>query len=216
MHCCDKDRSRSPNLVTLDVQRRAKPALIHRDATPSARSPDGPVKTMSKQSIGFRKALRRRHDGVVSTASSWRLDALRLALTDVCVGSATVLACSRESAVKCAASIPRARQRVPYHFTRTLRVEVDEHWSASRRRYRRRRINRCCCLSGRLLSSAVEPIAVRGVAALPWRCDGVFTKRCAGVSQQLSSTPSLKLPAGQQALRRRRVFSPPPRTKRAR
>ena len=128
-----------------------------------------------------------------------------------CVGSATVLACSRESAVKCAASISRARQRVPYHFTRTLRVEVDEHWSsASRRRYRRRRINRCCCLSGRLLSSAVEPIAARGVAALPWRCDGVFPKRCARVSQQLSSAPSLKLPAGQQALRLACGYAPVP------
>ena len=82
------DRSRSPHLVTtFDVQRGAKPTLIHGDATPRAEVlADGPVKTMSKQSIGFRKALRRRHDGVVSTASSRRLDALRLALTDVVRG----------------------------------------------------------------------------------------------------------------------------------
>ena len=53
-----------------------------------------------------------------------------------CVRSATVLACSRESAVKCAASISRARQRVPHHFTRTLRVEATEQWflPTSRRR----------------------------------------------------------------------------------
>ena len=176
------DRSRSPHLVTtFDVQRGAKPALIHRDAKPRAEVlADGPVKTMSQQlmskSIGFRKAPRRPHDGIVSTASSRRLDALRLALTDVVRGigdRASLL--SRERRQMRREHLSRAAA-CTYHFTRTLRVEVDEHWSASRRRYRRRRVNRCCCLSGWLLSAAVEPIAVGDLAALPWRCDGVFTK----------------------------------------
>ena len=168
------DRSRSPHLVTtFDVQRGAKPALIHRDATPRAEVlGDGPVKTMSKQSIGFRKALRRRHDGVVSTASSWRLDALRLALTDVVRGigdRASLL--SRER-----------RQMRREHLSRAAACTLSFHSYASRGGRRVLVVGVapalsqaphkiCCCLSGWLLSAAVEPIAVGDLAALPWRCE---------------------------------------------
>ena len=113
------DRCRSPHLVTtFDVQRGAKPALIHRDAKPRAEVlADGPVKTMSQQlmskSIGFRKAPRRPHDGIVSTASSRRLDALRLALTEVMRGIGDRASSLSESAVTCAASISRARPHAP-------------------------------------------------------------------------------------------------------
>ncbi len=176
MHSGEKDRSRSPHLVTtFDVQRGAKPTLIHGDATPRAEVlADGPVKTMSKQPIGFRKALRRRHDGVISTASSRRLVALRLALTDVVRGigdRASLL--SRER-----------RQMRREHLSRAAACTLSFHSYASRRgrrvlvvgvvrRYRRRRVNRCCCLSGWLLSAAVVPIAVGDLAALPWRCEVV-------------------------------------------
>ena len=119
------DRCRSPHLVTtFDVQRGAKPTLIHGDATPRAEVlADGPVKTMSKQPIGFRKALRRRHDGVISTASSRRLVALRLALTDVVRGigdRASLL--SRER-----------RQMRREHLSRAAACTLSFHSYASRR-----------------------------------------------------------------------------------